>query len=57
VVEEHRCIMAKMTKAQIARARAMSERRGSAYPNAWSNLKVVKADAKKSKKKPAKRKA
>jgi len=49
--------MAKMTKAQIARARAMSERRGSAYPNAWSNLKVVKADANKSKKKPAKRKA
>ena len=42
--------MAKMTRAQIARARAMSERRGSAYPNAWSNLKVVKADAKKSKK-------
>jgi len=49
--------MAKMTKAQIARARAMSEREGSAYPNAWSNLKVVRADAKKSKKKPAKRKA
>jgi hypothetical protein len=49
--------MAKMTKAQIARARAMSERRGSAYPNAWSNLKVIKADVKKSKKKPVKRKA
>ena len=49
--------MAKMTKAQIARAKAMSKRKGSAYPNAWSKLKVVKADAKKSKKKPAKRKA
>ncbi len=39
--------MAKMTKAQIARAKAMSKRKGSAYPNAWSNLKVVRADAKK----------
>ena len=48
--------MAKMTKAQIARAKAMSKRRGSAYPNAWSNLKVIKTDAKKSKKKPVKRK-
>jgi len=49
--------MAKMTKAQIARAKAMSKRKGSAYPNAWSNLKVVRADAKKSNKKPVKRKA
>ena len=38
--------MAKLTSAQIARAKAMSKRRGVAYPNAWSNLKVAKGGSK-----------
>ncbi len=39
--------MAKLTAAQIARAKAMSKRRGVRYPNAWSNLKVAKSSSKK----------
>ena len=38
--------MAKLTPAQIARARAMSKRRGVKYPNAWSNLKVARGKTK-----------
>jgi hypothetical protein len=43
--------MAKLTAAQKARAKAMSNRRGVKYPNAWSNLKVAKSTAKKKAKK------
>ena len=39
--------MAKLTPQQKARAKAMSKRRGAKYPNAWSNLAVVRNDAKK----------
>lgn len=42
--------MAKLTPSQKARAKAMSKRRGVKYPNAWSNLAVVKADDKRRKK-------
>ena len=36
----------KMTSAEKARAKAMSKRAGSKYPNAWSNLKVVRSRGK-----------
>ncbi len=42
--------MAKMTKAQIARAKAMSKRRGVKYPNAWANLTVARGKKKTTKK-------
>jgi hypothetical protein len=44
--------MAKLTSSQKSRAKAMSKARGVKYPNAWSNLKVVRG--KKSKKKKGK---
>jgi len=46
--------MAKLTPAQIKKARAMSARRGVKYPNAWSNLAVARGKAKKSSTKKAK---
>jgi len=42
--------MAKLTPAQIKKAKAMSKRRGVKYPNAWSNLAVARGKTKKTKK-------
>jgi len=45
--------MAKLTPKQKAAAKAMSKRRGVKYPNAWSNLKVARGGASKTKSKKA----
>jgi len=39
-------LMAKLTAAQKARAKAMSKRKGVKYPNAWSNLTVARGKKK-----------
>ena len=47
--------MAKLTPSQIARAKAMSKRKGVVYPNARSNLAVARGKGKNKPKKKGKK--